>query len=89
MAFERAAAAERGGLGGCGGSTNAAAVVVTNDTPTQHTTTPLKNTNQTIRRESPKIGGNFANWGMMFSAFDCTCLYLRQKVRASPCLTND
>lgn len=35
---------------------------------------------QTIRRESPRIGGNFANWGLMFSVFDCTCLYIRKKV---------
>jgi hypothetical protein len=27
------------------------------------------------------MGGNFANWGLMFSVFDCTFLYLRQKVR--------
>jgi hypothetical protein len=26
------------------------------------------------------MGGNFANWGLMFSVFDCTFLYLRQKV---------
>eukprot|EP00878_Enallax_costatus_P019807 GHUV01020910.1.p1 GENE.GHUV01020910.1~~GHUV01020910.1.p1 ORF type:complete len:114 (+),score=19.70 GHUV01020910.1:311-652(+) len=37
----------------------------------------------TIRRESPRIGGNFANWGLMFSVFDCTCLYIRKKVQ--PC----
>lgn len=36
---------------------------------------------QTIRREAPRMGGNFANWGLMFSVFDCTCLYIRQKVR--------
>lgn len=27
------------------------------------------------------MGGNFANWGLMFSVFDCTCLYIRKKVR--------
>jgi hypothetical protein len=26
------------------------------------------------------MGGNFANWGLMFSVFDCTALYIRQKV---------
>ena len=36
---------------------------------------------QTLRRESPRIGGNFANWGLMFSVFDCSCMYIRQKVR--------
>lgn len=36
---------------------------------------------ETVRRESPRIGGNFANWGLMFSVFDCTCLYVRKKVR--------
>jgi import inner membrane translocase subunit TIM17 len=34
---------------------------------------------ETVRRESPRIGGNFANWGLMFSVFDCTCLYVRKK----------
>lgn len=33
----------------------------------------------TIRREAPRMGGNFANWGLMFSVFDCTALYIRQK----------
>lgn len=33
----------------------------------------------TIRREAPRMGGNFANWGLMFSVFDCTCMYIRQK----------
>lgn len=37
---------------------------------------------ETVRRESPRIGGNFANWGLMFSVFDCTCLYVRKKVRS-------
>ncbi|WIA30470.1 hypothetical protein OEZ86_000554 [Tetradesmus obliquus] len=39
----------------------------------------LVGTLDTIRRESPRIGGNFANWGLMFSVFDCTCLYIRKK----------
>ncbi|KAF6243701.1 mitochondrial import inner membrane translocase subunit Tim17 [Scenedesmus sp. NREL 46B-D3] len=39
----------------------------------------LVGTLDTIRRESPRIGGNFANWGLMFSVFDCTCLYVRKK----------
>lgn len=38
---------------------------------------------QTLRRESPRIGGNFANWGLMFSVFDCSCMYVRQKVRGT------
>lgn len=37
----------------------------------------LKGTLETIRREAPKLGGSFANWGLMFSVFDCTCLYVR------------
>ena len=40
---------------------------------------------ETVRRESPRIGGNFANWGLMFSVFDCTCLYVRKKVRSRGC----
>jgi import inner membrane translocase subunit TIM17 len=47
-----------------------------NPSPGQQTTV------QTLRRESPRIGGNFANWGLMFSVFDCSCMYIRQKVRA-------
>jgi hypothetical protein len=31
------------------------------------------------------MGGNFANWGLMFSVFDCTCLYVRQKVSVRVC----
>lgn len=34
---------------------------------------------ETIRREAPRIGGSFANWGLMFSVFDCTCLYVRKQ----------
>lgn len=30
------------------------------------------------------MGGNFANWGLMFSVFDCTALYIRQKVSILP-----
>jgi import inner membrane translocase subunit TIM17 len=40
---------------------------------------------QTVRREAPRMGGNFANWGLMFSVFDCTCLYIRKKVGAFAC----
>jgi import inner membrane translocase subunit TIM17 len=39
----------------------------------------IAGTLETIRRESPRIGGNFANWGLMFSVFDCSCMYIRQK----------
>eukprot|EP00877_Chromochloris_zofingiensis_P012467 jgi/Chrzof1/7474/Cz02g25090.t1 len=39
----------------------------------------IQGTLETIRRESPRIGGNFANWGLMFSVFDCTMLYIRKK----------
>jgi hypothetical protein len=27
---------------------------------------------EAVRREAPKIGGSFAVWGGLFSAFDCT-----------------
>lgn len=43
---------------------------------------------QALRRESPKLGGSFANWGLTFSLFDCSLQYLRKKVRlanAAPC----
>lgn len=43
----------------------------------------IAGTIETLRRESPRIGGNFANWGLMFSVFDCSCMYIRQKVRAA------
>ena len=32
-----------------------------------------------IRREAPKIGGSFAVWGGLFSAFDCSLVALRHK----------
>lgn len=35
---------------------------------------------QALRRESPKLGGSFANWGLTFSLFDCSLQYLRKKV---------
>lgn len=34
---------------------------------------------EAMRRESPKLGGSFANWGMMFSLFDCSLQYVRKK----------
>lgn len=41
---------------------------------------------QALRRESPKLGGSFANWGLTFSLFDCSLQYLRKKVRCSSVL---
>ncbi|OVA08532.1 Mitochondrial inner membrane translocase subunit Tim17/Tim22/Tim23/peroxisomal protein PMP24 [Macleaya cordata] len=32
-----------------------------------------------IRMNAPRIGGSFAVWGGLFSAFDCTMVYVRQK----------
>ena len=32
-----------------------------------------------IRRESPKLGGSFANWGLTFSLFDCSLQFVRKK----------
>jgi len=32
-----------------------------------------------IAREAPKIGGSFAVWGGLFSAFDCTLVAIRRK----------
>ena len=34
---------------------------------------------QAVRRQAPRMGGNFAVWGGLFSSFDCTLVYLRQK----------
>mmetsp|Transcript_19725 Transcript_19725/g.42842 ORF Transcript_19725/g.42842 Transcript_19725/m.42842 type:complete len:252 (+) Transcript_19725:277-1032(+) len=34
---------------------------------------------EAMRRESPRLGGSFANWGLTFSCFDCSLQYLRKK----------
>eukprot|EP00798_Chlamydomonas_sp_ICE-L_P030473 gene30473-35486_t len=34
---------------------------------------------QSVRREAPRLGGSFANWGLSFSVFDCSLMYLRKK----------
>ncbi|GAA0155220.1 transporter [Lithospermum erythrorhizon] len=34
---------------------------------------------QAVRMNAPRIGGSFAVWGGLFSTFDCTMVYLRQK----------
>lgn len=34
---------------------------------------------EAIRREAPRLGGSFAIWGGLFSTFDCTLVFLRQK----------
>ncbi|XP_074273752.1 mitochondrial import inner membrane translocase subunit TIM17-2-like [Silene latifolia] len=34
---------------------------------------------QTMRMNAPRTGGGFAAWGGLFSTFDCTMVYLRQK----------
>ncbi|MQM10236.1 hypothetical protein Taro_043127 [Colocasia esculenta] len=34
---------------------------------------------QAVRMNAPRVGGSFAVWGGLFSAFDCTMVYLRQK----------
>lgn len=34
---------------------------------------------ESLRRESPRLGGSFANWGLTFSMFDCSLMYLRKK----------
>ena len=34
---------------------------------------------EAVRREAPKIGGSFAVWGGLFSAFDCTLVAIRRK----------
>ncbi|XP_030530139.1 mitochondrial import inner membrane translocase subunit TIM17-2-like [Rhodamnia argentea] len=34
---------------------------------------------QAVRMNAPRVGGSFAVWGGLFSAFDCTMVYVRQK----------
>ena len=34
---------------------------------------------QAVRLNAPRIGGSFAVWGGLFSTFDCTMVYVRQK----------
>ena len=33
-----------------------------------------------VKEQAPKLGGQFAAWGICFSSFDCTFVHLRQKV---------
>lgn len=40
---------------------------------------------QSLRKESPRLGGSFANWGLTFSMFDCSLQYLRKKVCGGSC----
>lgn len=34
---------------------------------------------QSVRMNAPRVGGGFAVWGGLFSTFDCSMVYLRQK----------
>ena len=34
---------------------------------------------QAVRMNAPRVGGSFAVWGGLFSTFDCTMVYMRQK----------
>ncbi|KAJ4951789.1 hypothetical protein NE237_028621 [Protea cynaroides] len=34
---------------------------------------------QAVRMNAPRVGGGFAVWGGLFSTFDCTMVYMRQK----------
>ncbi|XP_061373412.1 mitochondrial import inner membrane translocase subunit TIM17-2-like [Gastrolobium bilobum] len=34
---------------------------------------------QAVRLNAPRVGGGFAVWGGLFSVFDCTMVYVRQK----------
>ena len=34
---------------------------------------------QAVRLNAPRLGGSFAVWGGLFSTFDCSMVYLRQK----------
>ncbi|KYQ91991.1 mitochondrial import inner membrane translocase subunit 17 [Tieghemostelium lacteum] len=39
----------------------------------------LVRTYSQIRKKSPRLGGNFAIWGTLFSSFDCALIYIRKK----------
>lgn len=39
---------------------------------------------QAVRHVAPKLGGSFAVWGGLFSAFDCTLVAVRKKVSCLP-----
>lgn len=39
----------------------------------------LQGAAESIRREAPRLGGSFANWGLAFSLFDCSLQYIRKK----------
>ncbi|KAL0333840.1 UNVERIFIED_CONTAM: Mitochondrial import inner membrane translocase subunit TIM17-2 [Sesamum calycinum] len=41
--------------------------------------TRLVGGSQAVRMNAPRIGGSFAVWGGLFSAFDCSMVYVRQK----------
>ncbi|CAL1414292.1 unnamed protein product [Linum trigynum] len=41
--------------------------------------TRLTGGTQAVRMNAPRVGGSFAVWGGLFSAFDCTMVYVRQK----------
>ena len=43
---------------------------------------PLLLAAQTMRFQAPNLGGSFAVWGGLFSAFDCTLVAVRKKVCA-------
>jgi len=34
---------------------------------------------EAVRGNAPRLGGSFAIWGALFSSFDCTLVFLRQK----------
>ena len=40
----------------------------------------LRSLLQTMRFQAPNLGGSFAVWGGLFSAFDCTLVAVRKKV---------
>jgi import inner membrane translocase subunit TIM17 len=41
---------------------------------------------ESLRKEAPRLGGSFANWGLAFSCFDCSLQAIRKKVSwASRC----
>eukprot|EP00199_Chlamydomonas_sp_CCMP681_P005920 CAMPEP_0119107878 /NCGR_PEP_ID=MMETSP1180-20130426/12088_1 /TAXON_ID=3052 ORGANISM="Chlamydomonas cf sp, Strain CCMP681" /NCGR_SAMPLE_ID=MMETSP1180 /ASSEMBLY_ACC=CAM_ASM_000741 /LENGTH=225 /DNA_ID=CAMNT_0007093427 /DNA_START=36 /DNA_END=713 /DNA_ORIENTATION=+ len=39
----------------------------------------IKGALESLRREAPRVGGSFANWGLAFSCFDCSMQYVRKK----------
>ncbi|KAF5748538.1 mitochondrial import inner membrane translocase subunit TIM17-2-like [Tripterygium wilfordii] len=63
------------GMGAVGGSAYHFLIGMKNSPRGQR----LVNGAQMVRMNAPRVGGSFAVWGGLFSACDCSLVYLRQK----------